>query len=69
MSKESRRETMKTLWSMVLHRLGFVRLKHYDELAGQYARLTEQYVQLRHSVDRLADDAKWYGGDKKDANL
>jgi len=60
---------MQTLWSMVLHRFGLVRQKHYDELAAQYSRLTDQYITLRHDVDNLLTKAREGGrGDSENVS-
>lgn len=40
-------ETRQTMWDIILHRLGLVRQKHYDELCGRYQRLYGQYLHER----------------------
>lgn len=30
-------------WDIVLYRIGFVRRKHYDDLADKYADVVEEY--------------------------
>ena len=49
------------MWDMLLARLGLVRQKHYDELAGRYARMTSQYICLKEMIDKcvIADADKY----------
>ena len=44
-----------TLFNMFMYRLGWVRVKHYNDLAGRYERLYRRYVGKRMEVDRMVE--------------
>jgi len=51
----SKREFRESLFDMLMYRLGFVRVRHYEDICQRYERLYRQYIGKRMEVDRMVE--------------
>lgn len=50
-------ESRRTMWDMILYNwFRMVRVKHYEQLAGNYLRLTKRYIHVKERLDDMTRD-------------
>lgn len=49
----SKREFRESLFDMLMYRLGFVRVRHYEDICERYERLYKRFVGTRLEHDRV----------------